>query len=86
MGVSDQRHAPAALYPRENNRYPLDRRLGGPQSQSGLRLEEKSFASAGDHILINASMKFGKKKFRYVIPAYTGPFQGLDLINKFRAF
>jgi hypothetical protein len=31
--VSGQRHAPAALYPR----YPLDRRLGGPQSRSGRR-------------------------------------------------
>jgi hypothetical protein len=30
MGVSGQRHAPAALYPRgKNPRYPLDRRLGG---------------------------------------------------------
>jgi hypothetical protein len=43
MGVSGQRHAPAALYPL---RYPLDKRLGGPQSLSGL--EEKSFAPAGD--------------------------------------
>jgi hypothetical protein len=31
-GVSGQRHASAALYPR----YPLDRRLGGSQSWSGL--------------------------------------------------
>jgi hypothetical protein len=30
MGVSDQRHAPAALYPlRKDPRYPLYRRLGG---------------------------------------------------------
>jgi hypothetical protein len=44
MGVSGQRHAPAALYPRRKNpRYPLDRGLGGPQSRSGRRgLEEKS--------------------------------------------
>jgi hypothetical protein len=35
-GVSGQRHAPAALYPRgKNPRYPLDRRLGGPQSRKG---------------------------------------------------
>jgi hypothetical protein len=33
MGVSGQRHALAALYPR----YPLDRRLGGPQNRSGRR-------------------------------------------------
>jgi hypothetical protein len=32
-GVSGQRHASAAFYPR----YPLDRRLGGPQSRSGHR-------------------------------------------------
>jgi hypothetical protein len=31
-----QLHAPAALYPRgKDPRYPLDRRLGGPQSRSG---------------------------------------------------
>jgi hypothetical protein len=37
-GVSGQRHAPAALYPRGNEpRYPLYRRLGGPQSRSGHR-------------------------------------------------
>jgi hypothetical protein len=35
-GVSGQRHAPAALYPRgKDPRYPLDRTLGGPQSRSG---------------------------------------------------
>jgi hypothetical protein len=32
MGMSGQRHAPAALYP---FRYPLDKRMGGPQSRSG---------------------------------------------------
>jgi hypothetical protein len=38
MGVSGQHHAPAALYPRgKGPRYPLDRRLGGPQSRSGSR-------------------------------------------------
>jgi hypothetical protein len=38
MGVSGQRHAPAAIYPRvKDPRYPLDRRLGGPQSRSGRR-------------------------------------------------
>jgi hypothetical protein len=39
MRASGQRHAPAALYPRG----PLNGRLGGPQSRSGQRLEEKSF-------------------------------------------
>jgi hypothetical protein len=44
MGVSGQRHAPATLYPRRKDpRYPLYRRLGGPQSPFWTRrLEEKS--------------------------------------------
>jgi len=33
-GVGGQRHAPAALPPGKN-RYPLYRRLGGPQGRSG---------------------------------------------------
>jgi hypothetical protein len=33
MRVGDQRHAPAALPP-EKTRYPLYRRLGGPQGRS----------------------------------------------------
>jgi hypothetical protein len=50
LGGGGQRHTPAALYRRGKfHRYPLDRRLGEPQSRSGYRgLEEKSFASAGD--------------------------------------
>jgi hypothetical protein len=45
MGVSGQRHAPAALYPRgKDPPLPIVQRLGGPQSWSGhKRLEEKSF-------------------------------------------
>jgi hypothetical protein len=43
MEVSGQRQAPAALYPRgKDPRYPLDRRLGGPQSRSGQRFWEKN--------------------------------------------
>jgi hypothetical protein len=35
-GVSGEGHVPAALYPLgKDPRYPLDRRLGGPQSWSG---------------------------------------------------
>jgi hypothetical protein len=34
MGVGGQRQAPAALAPRKT-RYPLYRRLGGPQGRSG---------------------------------------------------
>jgi hypothetical protein len=38
MGVGDQRHAPAALPP-GMTRYPLYRRLGGPQGLSGRVLK-----------------------------------------------
>jgi hypothetical protein len=37
------------------DQYPLYRRLGGPQSRSGHRLEEKSFAPAGDRTPIARS-------------------------------
>jgi hypothetical protein len=42
MEVSDQLHAPAALPQEKNPWYPLDRRLGGPQSRSGHGDEEKN--------------------------------------------
>ena len=35
MGMRGQRHAPAALYPREKTWYPLYRMLDGPQGRSG---------------------------------------------------
>jgi hypothetical protein len=41
MQVSGQLHAPAALPPEKSHRYPLDWRLGGPQSRSGHGVEEK---------------------------------------------
>jgi hypothetical protein len=44
--MSGQLHAPAALTPGKEPRYPLDRRLGGPQSRSGRR-EEKILVPAG---------------------------------------
>jgi hypothetical protein len=44
MGVSGQRHAPAALCPR----YPLDRRLVGPKAGLEAEAVEKSFGPAGD--------------------------------------
>jgi hypothetical protein len=40
MGVSGQLRAPAALPPGKEPRYPLDRRLGGPQGRSGRGGEE----------------------------------------------
>jgi hypothetical protein len=45
MGVSGQRHAPAALYP---FRYPLDEAGWAPEPVWTQGLEEKSFAPAGD--------------------------------------
>jgi hypothetical protein len=42
MEVSGQLHAPAALPQGESPRYPLNRRLGGPQSRFGRGGEEKN--------------------------------------------
>jgi hypothetical protein len=42
MEVSGQLHAMAALPPAKELWYPLDRKLGGPQSQSGRGGEEKN--------------------------------------------
>jgi hypothetical protein len=42
MQVSGQLQTPGALPPGKKIRYPLDRRLGGPQSQSGRGVEEKN--------------------------------------------
>jgi hypothetical protein len=45
------------LLPEMDPRYPLDRRLGGPQGQSGhKRTEEKSFGSAGHRNLVVQSV------------------------------
>jgi hypothetical protein len=43
MDVSGQLYAPGALFPKGMSPpYPLDRRLGGPQSRSGWGGEEKN--------------------------------------------
>jgi hypothetical protein len=42
MEVSGQLHFPAALPQGKTPWYPLDRRLGGPQSRSGRGGEEES--------------------------------------------
>jgi hypothetical protein len=42
MEVSGQLHVPAALSPRKEPRYPLSRRLAGPQNQSGQGVEEEN--------------------------------------------
>jgi hypothetical protein len=44
-----------SLPPEKDLRYPLYRKLGGPQSRPGQRLEEKSFAPAGDRTSIALS-------------------------------
>jgi hypothetical protein len=49
MGVSGQRHAPAALYPRGKHPVPIVQEAGwAPVAVWTQRLEEKSFASARD--------------------------------------
>jgi hypothetical protein len=59
MEVSGKLHAPAALPPEKESRYPLDRRLGGPQSRSGRGGEEKnSQPSPGIETLIRDYTKF----------------------------
>jgi hypothetical protein len=57
MGVSGQRHAPAALQPQGKNPwYPLYMMQGGPQSRSRHRCYRKNpFASAGDRTSIARS-------------------------------
>jgi hypothetical protein len=47
MEVSGQLHAPAALPPGIKPRYPLDRRLGGPQSRLNAGEKRKSLALPG---------------------------------------
>jgi hypothetical protein len=42
MEVNDQLHAPEALPQGKSPWYPMDRRLGGPQSRSGRVGEEKN--------------------------------------------
>jgi hypothetical protein len=48
MEVSGQLQAPAALPPEKEPRYPLDKRLGWPQSLYESYGEEKNLASAGN--------------------------------------
>jgi hypothetical protein len=48
LEVNDQLHAPVALPRGKSPRYPLDRRLGGPQNRSRCCGEEKSFDSNSD--------------------------------------
>jgi hypothetical protein len=55
-GVSCQRHAPAALYPRGKDPVPIVQEAGwAPEPVWTQMLEEKSFASAGDRTPIARS-------------------------------
>jgi hypothetical protein len=57
-GVRGQRHTPAAPYPQgKGTRYPLDRRLCGPELVWTQRLEETSFTTARDHPASQRSQK-----------------------------
>jgi hypothetical protein len=47
MEVSGQLYHPATLSSRKESRYPLGRRLGGPQSRSGHYKEGKNLAEPG---------------------------------------
>jgi hypothetical protein len=49
MEVSGQLHAPAALPQGKSPWYPLDKRLGGPQSRSGLGGVEKKFPAPAEN-------------------------------------
>jgi hypothetical protein len=51
MEVSGQLHVPAALLLRKEPKYPLDGRLGEPQTQSGCYGEEKNLAPAKNQTL-----------------------------------
>jgi hypothetical protein len=46
LNEGGQIHAPTALFQRKQTPYPLDRRLGGPQSRSRRYGEEKKLALA----------------------------------------
>jgi hypothetical protein len=53
MGVSDQRHAPAELYPRERTPVPIVQEAGwAPEQVWAQSLEEKSLTSATDRTSI----------------------------------
>jgi hypothetical protein len=59
MGVSDQRHAPATLYPR----YPLDSGWVSLRASQETEARGKSFASAGDRTPVVQSVLHRRREF-----------------------
>jgi hypothetical protein len=69
--VSVQLHAPAALPRGKSYRYPLDRRLGGPQSRSGRCGEEKILHPTGTRIPTPLVVQPVASRYTdYAIPAH----------------
>jgi hypothetical protein len=74
MEVNCELHAPVALIPEKSSRYPLDRRLLGPQSRSGRWGLDKIFAPTGNRAVVvdpssplreeHKLQVFGNKMFR----------------------
>jgi hypothetical protein len=74
MEVSGQLHALAALPRGSRPRYPMDRRLGGPQSRSERYGEDKNLAL--DYIIICYGVNFVVDDYfvvKYFHIAYFGP-------------
>jgi hypothetical protein len=71
MEVSGRLHAQAALPPGKEPRYPLDRRLGGPQSRSGRRREETILDLIGTELRHVGRPARSSCYTEYAIPATT---------------
>jgi hypothetical protein len=68
--VSGKLHAPAALPLGKEPRYPLDRRLGGPQSQYGRCWQDKFLDPAGTRTLTPLSSIPYSALYRIRYPGY----------------